>query len=196
MDRAPLAIATIVAVMAGCVEAAGLAPDGDPLHSPACVAALKSLQAEESGPSGGAARDAPPAGLVAARRQAAAACLANRADPPPAPQRMAQPPITVAPVDQGQSRAGAAGSAPAAIGSIGAAPIASTRATISAAPPLPALAPALPAPASPPPAPTTILSCDIVGCWASDGSRLNRVWPNLWGTPGACTAQGALLQCP
>ena len=201
MERAPLAIAAIVAIVgSGAVHAEAAdgptANGGDPLHSAACVAALKSLQTQESGPSGGAPRGAAQPGLIAARRQAAAACLASRADPPPAPQRMAQPPIAVAPVNPGRTTAGSGESAPAPIGSTAPAPLASTRATISAAPPLPAVAPALPSPASPPAAPTTILSCDIVGCWASDGSRLNRVGPNLWGARGACSAQGALLQCP
>jgi len=54
----------------------------------------------------------------------------------------------------------------------------------------------LPSPALPAPAPTSVLSCDIGGCWANDGSRLNRVGPTLWGPRGACTVLGTLLQCP
>jgi len=215
MHRAPLGITAIVALMAGSIEAAGPPPaaDADPLHAPACVAALKTLQGEETGltagrspsmampssagPSSAEARagEPPPRAarpaLVAARRQAAIACLASRADPPPAPQRMAQPPIAVAPVGAGSTAAGPVGSSrPTA----DAGPIAVTRGAIPAA--APAVAPAPPSPASPPPAPTTILSCDTLGCWANDGSRLNRVGPNLWGPRGSCTAQGPLLQCP
>jgi hypothetical protein len=44
--------------------------------------------------------------------------------------------------------------------------------------------------------PYAITSCDAGGCWANDGSRLNRVGPNLWGPRGVCTVQGTLLQCP
>ena len=44
--------------------------------------------------------------------------------------------------------------------------------------------------------PYAITSCDAGGCWANDGSRLNRLGPNLWGPRGICTVQGSLLQCP
>ncbi len=39
-------------------------------------------------------------------------------------------------------------------------------------------------------------SCDANGCWASDGTRLQRAGSNLLGPRGYCTLQGALLQCP
>jgi hypothetical protein len=44
--------------------------------------------------------------------------------------------------------------------------------------------------------PYAVTSCDPGGCWANDGSRLNRVGTNLWGKRGVCTLQGTLLQCP
>jgi hypothetical protein len=42
----------------------------------------------------------------------------------------------------------------------------------------------------------TITSCDLNGCWASDGSRLNRVGPQLHGPSGPCTVQSGLAYCP
>jgi hypothetical protein len=41
-----------------------------------------------------------------------------------------------------------------------------------------------------------VTTCDAVGCWASDGSRLQRVGPNLLGPRGLCSVQGTLLHCP
>jgi hypothetical protein len=105
--------------------------------------------------------------LKAAQQHAAIACLGGRADSPPPPGRFAQPPISVAP--------------------------------ITGAPP----APPPPSPAGPVPTlpkkvepPTTVTACDALGCWASDGSRLQRVGPHLLGPRGLCTTQGALLHCP
>jgi hypothetical protein len=172
---------SLLAVMASSVGAAEPAPaTGDLLHSAECQSALQALQTAES-----AAESAPPTprpnearssrtptpNLLAARRQAATACLAGRADSAPLPQRFAQPPFVVAPV---------AGAAPPRMN-----------------PAVPLSSPS-PAPMQPnaPAAPTSILSCDIFGCWANDGSRLYRVGPNLWGSRGACTVQGTLLHCP
>jgi hypothetical protein len=171
---------SLLAVMATSAGAAEPAPvTGDPLHSAECQSALQALQTAESAAGSGPptprpneARSSrtPTPNLLAARRQAATACLAGRADSAPLPQRFAQPPFVVAPV------AGAA----------------SPRMN-----PAVPLSPSSPAPLQPnAPAPTSILSCDIVGCWANDGSRLNRVGPNLWGSRGACAVQGTLLHCP
>jgi hypothetical protein len=45
--------------------------------------------------------------------------------------------------------------------------------------------------------PTTVTSCDATGCWASDGSRLQRAGPNgLIGPRGLCTQAGPILNCP
>jgi hypothetical protein len=111
--------------------------------------------------------------LAPVRRQAARACLARRADPATLlPERLARPPpITTQPL------AVAPTSSPAP-----------TAAMARAAP----LAP----PTAPAEKPYAITSCDGGGCWANDGSRLNRVGPNLWGPRGLCTVQGSLLQCP
>ena len=44
--------------------------------------------------------------------------------------------------------------------------------------------------------PPVITSCDLNGCWASDGSHLNRVGPQLHGPSGPCSVQGGLAYCP
>ena len=181
MRMTPIGWLSLLAVMASSVGAAEPAsPTGDPLHSAECQSALQALQAAESAAGSGSptappnearSRSAPTPNLVAARRRAAIVCLASRSDAPPQPQRFAQPPFVVAPV------AGAA------------TPRMNPSTTLPSPPPPP---PQLNTPA----APTSILSCDVVGCWANDGSRLNRVGPNLWGSRGACTVQGTLLHCP
>jgi len=148
----------------------------DPLQAPECQRALASLRAEEtaaeatvraSAPVGTAARPVPGQALQAARRSAAKSCLASRADPPLPPGRLAQAPVVVAPVAVARPAAPLVMRAPAPG--------------------------AVPAPAR---RPETVTSCDPGGCWANDGSRLDRVGPNLWGKHGICTLQGTLLQCP
>ncbi|WP_295638039.1 hypothetical protein [uncultured Methylibium sp.] len=56
----------------------------------------------------------------------------------------------------------------------------------------------VPAPSAiaPPPSPLVVTGCDATGCWASDGSRLQRLGPDLVGPRGTCTVQGAVLACP
>ena len=121
--------------------------------------------------------------LASARRGAARSCLARRADPPTlsAGRPTRPPPITTPP--------------------LAVAPPPITTPPLAVAPasnPAPATARAAPL-ASPNAArgrPYAITSCDPGGCWANDGSRLNRVGPNLWGARGICTVQGSLVQCP
>jgi hypothetical protein len=106
--------------------------------------------------------------LDTARRQAATACLGGRDRATPTPARAAQA-ITVPPAAQ------------------------------SAALPRPSAVPAPAATATPlprPAAPLAVTACDATGCWASDGSRLQRVGPNLLGPAGqSCTSSGTLLHC-
>jgi hypothetical protein len=60
--------------------------------------------------------------------------------------------------------------------------------------PLPPTAPVVPLQqVAPPP---VVTSCDAGGCWSSDGTRLNRVGPNLMGPGGVCTVTGKMVQCP
>ena len=175
-----LAAALIVALGLG----AAAAQAGDPLQSAECRRALDALQAQEAAAAAelhasarfeaDGFRRVPDAKLAAARRHAALACLASRADdvpshsPPEALQgRLAQPPIAVAPVGVAPPRQ----SSPRPIEPI-------------------------PAPLRPPARPQFIVSCDAFGCWADDGSRLNRIGPNLAGPRGLCTVQGSVLSCP
>lgn len=154
------------------------------VHSAPCRDALAALQARESEvlalPAPRRAEALP--SLRVLQRQAARACLGGE---DPEPGRLAQPPV---------------GAPPAAPLSLPAVPPLST----PAAPPLrmPAVPP-LRMPAAPPltlpparGAPPLITACDATGCWASDGSRLQRFGPDLIGPRGLCTPVGAMLQCP
>ncbi|MES2972681.1 MAG: hypothetical protein V4757_03695 [Pseudomonadota bacterium] len=44
--------------------------------------------------------------------------------------------------------------------------------------------------------PATITSCDPGGCWSSDGTRLNRMGPELTGPRGICNPQAGTANCP
>ncbi len=115
--------------------------------------------------------DAPLEGL---RKQAAQACLGGDGQPPPPAQHIGQQPVAVPPILS---------------------PIPSPD-RVQAAPLPRAAAGVAPAPLARPAAPPTVTGCDQAGCWASDGTRLNRVGPVLQGPRGMCTVQGALLNCP
>jgi hypothetical protein len=166
MRRARLACSWLLAVPAA------FAQDGDALHAAACRQALSMLQAREAAvadaPAGTPAHQAALAQLQAAREHAARLCLQSRADRPALPGRLAQPPMAVPP------------------------PLAATP-QLAPLPPPPA---GLPVPLPAPALPKSITSCDALGCWASDGTRLQRVGPNLLGPRGFCSAPGGVLQCP
>ena len=149
----------------------GLAWSGNPsradsLRSPACLGALDALHSREATLASTRVLDP---GLLALRRRAAAVCLGVRDDARVVPGRLAQPPVSTSDLPR----------APAVVA-------------------LPSPTPTLSQPRSlaVPTAPLTTLNCDAVGCTASDGSRLNRMGPNLWGPGGACIALGPVLQCP
>lgn len=155
--------------------------------SPECQRALEAVQAQEArslsaqrahpAPAGSAPVISP--GLRAARERAARVCLAAAPAAAGDVQRMAQPPQSVAPV------AGPKAPAPRPAVPLPAAPVAA---------PAPAPAPPVVAPRSQ--QLTTLLGCDPSGCWASDGSRMERAGPNLIGPRGLCTQEGAFLRCP
>jgi hypothetical protein len=109
--------------------------------------------------------------LAELKRDAARTCLGGDGTPSPAPQHVGKQPISVAPV------------APVAVS------------PHSSGPRLPAHTSSRPPPASVAPL-TSITSCDTVGCWASDGTRLQKVGPNLLGPKGFCTVQESVLNCP
>jgi hypothetical protein len=169
---------------------AALASD-DPMQSSACGAALRELQVQEevgrlnvvaptlssavpdvsSAPGAAASGSSIAASLIAARRQAAQACLGPAALKQPPRQGQYQQPISVPSV--GGLRAGATWR-----------PSASAAITAQAAV------------AMPPGATLALTSCDALGCWASDGSRLDRIGTQLRSPQGLCTAVGAVLNCP
>ena len=175
--------ARVIALLVASVALACATPViGEPLESAECQQALAVLNAEEAAvaqsarASGGVTandRRLIDATLAPVRRQAARACLARRADPAtPSSERLGRPPpIAVAPL----AVAPASSPATTAVGGRAA---------------------ALSPPALRTEKPYAITSCDAGGCWANDGSRLNRLGPNLWGPRGICTVQGSFLQCP
>lgn len=136
-----------------------------------CRQALQGLQREEARVAEARRRDGMadrPGGMNALRTAQRQAALACLGGPPdvPAPPRAAQP-------------------------SMAAPPPASTALPA----PLPPSRAEIPAPPRPS-APITLGACDATGCWASDGTRLQRVGPNLLGPRGLCTTAGSVVNCP
>ena len=149
---------------------AAFAQRGDPLLAPECTNALKALAATED--------------LVIASRPGSAPI------PGPLP----------APLLERRKAA-----ARACLGTEDATPPAGARIQWPTPAPSPAR-PAAPAARAPndhaAPAPirqaplVTITGCDALGCWASDGTRLQQQGPNLLGPRGFCFRQGPFLTCP
>lgn len=79
-------------------------------------------------------------------------------------------------------------------------PSPTAQAPLSVPPPVITVEPAQPVPARPPSPPLepppVVTSCDLGGCWDSNGTRLNRAGPQLIGPRGACTTVGATVHCP
>lgn len=143
----------------------------------ACIAATASAHADDPLKSPAcalalerlqAARDggAAAAALEGLRSTAAATCLGS-ATPAQRPGRVAQPPVAVPP------------------------PQVEVPVRVAPVPP-----PVLPPPPVAIDRPPTPALCDASGCWASDGTHLRQVGPNLLGPAGPCMQQGALIACP
>lgn len=135
--------------------------------APGSIACQRALEALGAREAAAARDRGARAALESARRQAAIACLGGRDTPASAPLRAAQPSATTAPLP-----ARSPGTTP-------------STASPPVSPPVPRAA-----------APVIITACDATGCWASDGTRLQRAGPNLLGPKGLCTTSGSLLQCP
>lgn len=196
----PRGLALLLGALAACLALAQTAAPAPPPapRSPACRDALAALQADENRllqeqRGSGTPAGAPPARerLRPARERAARACLASPVPGAEVPAgRLAQPPATGAPAPA-MPAAPAGRVAPVPGPSVPApAPGPGTAAAWpgAAPPPGPLVAPPRP--------PTTVLACDTTGCWASDGSRLQKVGAQLIGPSGPCTVQGSVLRCP
>ncbi len=148
---------------------------GDPLQSPACLAARQALDAAM-------AQERPaPQRLQGLRQRVAADCLQAAADPP-RPARLARPPEAVAPVTPVTPVM----------------PVMPVTPVIPA-PPAAAGVPRAPAAPMPPavPQPAQVGRCDAGGCWDNSGQRLNRSGAYLVDPQGRlCTQQGTVLSCP
>lgn len=193
------AISLSCALLTAAFDAASAADESragvDAAAARACEAALQALSAAEdetlarrarsgardeagAGADAGARLEAPaaPAAVLQRRRAAALACLRTEGAVPPRDARVQPvPPVVAAPsLASVPTAAGAAPGRPVPLGA-------------------PARAEPLPRPAPP----VTVTACDPTGCWASDGTRLQRTGPQqLLGPRGPCTAQGPFLSCP
>jgi hypothetical protein len=155
----------------------------DLMDSPGCKAATSHFNALFASVRDSVQASTPE--LADARRQAAIACFGQAAVAPgkaSAPAgggsvgtRSAYPPQTV-PQAAGLPR-----------------PLPSTAAVTG----VPQLAPQLP-PQAPVQIdrPNFITSCDPSGCWSTDGTRLNRIGPELAGPRGICGVQAGVASCP
>lgn len=157
---------------------AGTAGPGvaDPLRSAACLQALDALTDAEDRAKGSArqpgAAAAPPrlAAVTQARRKVALACLGSPDLRPPAARPRA-------PIEVGSA-------------------LRSPTVPASGAPPPPGRVGPGPVGAPVPPPLLTLTVCDASGCWASDGTRLQRQGELLLGPRGYCSRLGAVLTCP
>ena len=79
-------------------------------------------------------------------------------------------------------------------------PSPTAHAPLAVPPPVITAEPAQPVPPRPPSPPIepppVVTSCDLGGCWDSNGTRLNRAGPQLIGPRGACTTVGSTVYCP
>jgi hypothetical protein len=149
----------------------------NPLQTPACQRALEALTQSEQHARQAVSSDAAAsqAGererLRAARQGAARECLRAQADEAaPAARRPSVPAaLAVPPV---------APDAPAAAVPVPRATGPAPGATSGAAPL------------------RSIAGCDALGCWASDGTRLQRIGTQLLGPHGYCTETAGVLTCP
>jgi len=170
--RLLLATAITLNAIAALGSMAFAAEAPDPTASPACREALAQLDRQEAAATRDGAASAVREPVRQARREAAAACLRGPADGPP--PNTVRPPVSV--------------TVPEVL-------------RPPATPGVPTAPPASTAPRAPSPSmPTTLSTCDALGCWTSDGTRLQRAGPGLIGPRGPCTPTGttvgAIVTCP
>jgi len=152
--------------------ASACAADADP-HSNACQRALESLQAREAELAAAARADTPPSTPTdtrwqALRGQAARACLGRDSAASAPLGRLAQPSVVVPPVVVPPAPAETAqrrSPAPLPAAGLGSTP------------------------------PVTVMSCDPLGCWTSDGARLPHTGRNPLDARVRCSVQGRMVVC-
>ena len=159
----------LAALLLGLAVSAIDAVEADPA-SGACQRALASLQARETELAAAADAGTPPRTPTdrrwqALRAQAARACLGRESAASAPLPRSAQPPVVVPPVVPPAER-------------------------VQARPPAP-----LPAPVPAHKPPPTVMSCDPLGCWTSDGARLPQIGRNPLDARVHCSVQGRLVVC-
>jgi hypothetical protein len=148
------------------VPGATAAPVADPIQGAECKQAVKTLEAKEAELGKPHRPDEFRSQMAPLREAVARICLGAHADVLLPREQVARQPISI--------RSAATGPAAAA---------------------RPAGPDRVASPAATRPL-TTITSCDALGCWASDGSRLQKVGPSLLGPGGFCNVQGAVVNCP
>jgi hypothetical protein len=159
-------LATTLAILLASSAASGQV---DPLRSPGCLAALEALGKAEDAAVAAKAAGSPPGGpgsALAAARRGVGVACLGSADLSPPPARVRQPLAVESSAPQQAVIARPQGSSGAA------APAVPTRPLV------------------------TLGACDTAGCWASDGTRVQRQGPLLLGLRGYCTVLGAVLTCP
>ncbi len=153
-----------------CSACTAWAVNADP-QSNDCQQALEALDARESELARAARADASPriptdARWQVLRRQAARACLGREGAASAPLRHSAQPPIEV----------------PSVV--VLPAPTEVAPAQRRAPPPLPGYKP-----------PVTVMSCDPLGCWTSDGARLPHTGRNPLDARVRCSVQGQIVMC-
>jgi hypothetical protein len=162
----------VVVLFVSCGASTAGAVDADP-QSNACQRALAALQAREGEVAAAARSDAAPrtptdARWQALRREAARACLGREGAASAPAAQSARPPIAVPPV---------------------------------VVPPAPAETVQRRSPAPLPPVtpgtrpPVTVMSCDPLGCWTSNGARLPHTGRDPLDPRVRCTVQGQIVVC-
>jgi len=174
---APQSRMRLLTVIAAAVSASTIAaPSTDPLHADGCVSAMSALHDVEdavvasakASPGVSAFDSRVLSQLADLKRLAARTCLGGDGTLSKAPRPASQQPVFVAPTVVFPWPSG---------------------------PQLPARTTAPPSPVSVAPL-KSITSCDAAGCWVNDGTRLQRIGPQLLGPRGFCSVLGSMVNCP
>lgn len=169
----PLIFVVVLAALGRAALAQDAPETADCKQALDALEAREALMAREQAPAGQspqARQQAAQARLAPMREKVIKACLGGRPMTPPPSQHLVRPPISVPSFTLTLPPV-----RPLASPSVGLAPAAPLR------------------PSSPP---VVVTHCDQSGCWASDGSHLQRAGGTLIGPRGICTTVGTMLNCP